>query len=140
MKVRPSSQAPPVLVAAGVAGLDIPQWSPSGEWIVVNHRLISPDGKTVRQLPDTGSPSLTFSRDGKLLYGIRHEPDAEIVFSLDVASGAQKTIARLGPEYRPATGFRPGIHFSLSPDGQSIAYSTATSSSNLWMLTGALKP
>lgn len=32
------------------------------------------------------SPSLTFSRDGKLLYGIRYEPDAEIVFSLDIAS------------------------------------------------------
>jgi Tol biopolymer transport system component len=139
MKVKTSGQAAPVLVQAKCSG-DVPDWSPSGEWIVMGDRLISADGSTVRELPKTGSPSLTFSRDGKLLYGVRHEADAEILFALDVASGAQKTLGKLAPEFRPLSDLSPAIRLSLSPDGNSLAYAAATSRSNLWMLTGALKP
>ncbi len=139
MKVKTSGQAAPVLLKASCSG-EVPEWSPSGEWISMGDRLISSDGKTERELPKSGSPGLTFSRDGKLLYGIRHEPDAEILFSLDVASGAQKIIAKLAPEFRPMSDLRPAVRLSLSPDGNSLAYAALTIRSNLWMLTGALKP
>jgi serine/threonine protein kinase/Tol biopolymer transport system component len=139
MKVKTSGQAAPVLLKASCSG-EVPEWSPSGEWIVMGDRLISSDAQTERELPKTGSPSLTFSRDGKLLYGIRHEVDAEILFSLDVASEAQKTIAKLAPEFRPMSDLRPAVRLSLSPEGNTLTYGVMTSRSNLWMLTGALKP
>lgn len=139
MKVKTSGQALPVLVKAGSRD-EPPSWSPDGAWIVSEDQLISADGQTVRELPKTGSPTLTFSRDGKLLYGIRHEPAAETLFSIDVASGALKDIAKLGPEFQPGSDLRPAIRFSLAPDGNSIAFAAGQPRSNLWMLSGALKP
>jgi eukaryotic-like serine/threonine-protein kinase len=139
MKVKTSGQAAPQLVKAGLRG-EIPEWSPSGEWIVFSNRLVSPDGKTVRDLPDNNSPNLTFSRDGKLLYGIRRDTAGPELFSIDVASGALKPIAKLPRDFQPNSDLRPGVRLSLSPDGGSIAYGAFTIHSNLWILSGALKP
>jgi Tol biopolymer transport system component len=139
MKVKASGQAAPVLVKAGVAA-EPPSWSPDGNWIVSGDRLVSADGQTVRELPPTGSLNLAFSRDGKLLYGIRREGSGNVFFSIDAASGARKDIAKLSREFEPASDLRPAIRLSLAPDGGSITYAVGAPRSNLWMLTGALKP
>jgi eukaryotic-like serine/threonine-protein kinase len=139
MKVKTSGQAAPALVKAGVE-CESPSWSPDAAWIACGNRLISADGKSVRELPKSNSSTLAFSRDGKLVYGIGQEGDGAVLFSIDIASGTRKAIGKLGAEFRPTTDLRPAIRLSLAPDGQSLVYSAMTSHSNLWMLTGALKP
>jgi eukaryotic-like serine/threonine-protein kinase len=138
MKAKTSGQAAPVLVKAGV-DCETPSWSPDGKWIVCTD-LISPDGQTVHALPKIQTRNYTFSGDSKLLYGLREEPDAVTLFSLDIASGAQKNIGKVGAEFRPQSDLHPAIRFSLAPDGKSFVYATAKYHSNLWTLSGALKP
>lgn len=45
-------------------------------------------------------------------------------------------IGSLGPEYLPITSLTPALRLSLTPDGKSITYSTARSTSNLWLMEG----
>jgi len=138
MKVKTSGQAAPVLVKAGV-DCETPSWSPDDKWFLCTD-LISPDGQTVHALPKIATQNYAFSGDGKLLYGLREEPDGVTLFSLDVASGAQKNIGKLGAEFRPQSDLHPAVRFSLAPDGKSFVYAAAKYRSNLWMLNGAVKP
>jgi Tol biopolymer transport system component len=139
MKVKTSGQAAPAVVKAE-KGCETPSWSPASDLILCGHELISPDGQTVRTLAERPTQNYVFSQDGKLLYGLRDEQERETLFSVDVATGAEKTIGTLGSEFRPASNVRPAIRFSLAPDGKSFIYSAGVFRSNLWMLTGALKP
>jgi eukaryotic-like serine/threonine-protein kinase len=138
MKAKTSGQAAPVLVKAGI-DCETPSWSPDDKWIVCTD-LISPDGQTVHALPKVRTQNYVFSGDSKLLYGLREESDGVTLFSLDVASGAQKNLGKLGHEFRPESDLQPAVRFSLAPDGKSFIYAAAKAHSNLWMLTGALKP
>jgi Tol biopolymer transport system component len=139
MKVKTSGQATPALVKSDV-DCETPSWSPAGDWIVCGKQLISSDGQTVRPLPDRHTQNYTFSQDGKLLYGLRDDPENEVLFSVDVATGAEKTLGIIGKEFRPASNLHPAIRFSLAPGGRSFVYAAGTFRSNLWMLTGALTP
>jgi hypothetical protein len=47
-----------------------------------------------------------------------------------------KTIGDVGTEFVPLSYLRPGIRFSLSPDGKSILYPSYSIKSSLWMLEG----
>ncbi len=140
------SQSRPVLLKEDV-GEYLPDWSPTGDWISYRDKngwnLISPDGKNARPLGKIDTPHLAFSKDGKRLYGIRtvpFEPEHQLLFSLDIDTLRMKTIADLGLENAPATDLRPGIRFSLAPDGKSFIYSTAKTRSNLWLLEGFTQP
>jgi Tol biopolymer transport system component len=139
MKVKTSGQAAPVVVKAETSG-ETPAWSPANDWIHCGHELVSPDGKTERKLEYRPTQNYVFSKDGKLLYGLRDDADRTTLFSVDVASGAEKTIGTLGREFRPASNLHPAVRFSLAPDGKSFVYPAGVFRSNLWMLTGALKP
>jgi Tol biopolymer transport system component len=124
-----------------------PEWSPSGKWIAVSTfmgvMLVSPDGKNMQTLPTLNSPALAWSKDSKTIYGLAYNSDPPALKSLDVATGAVRTLA----EYR--IGFLPlplientytgSIRISLAPDGKSVAVGTATSQADLWILDGALK-
>jgi Tol biopolymer transport system component len=142
MKVKTSGQATPMLLKADInqTNAAVPTWSPNGEWVEYNDKgenLISPDGKTMRSLGDLHADGCTFSHDGRLLYCLRADKDSETLFSFDIASGAQKTVGHLDPEFRPRSNLDPAIRLSLAPDGKSIVYGTARSSvSNLWLLEG----
>jgi eukaryotic-like serine/threonine-protein kinase len=138
MKAKTSGQAAPVLVKAGV-DCETPSWSPDDKWLLCTD-LISTDGQTVRPLPKIQTRNYAFSGDGKLLYGLREEPDALTLFSIDIASGTQKNIGRLDPEFRPQSDLHPAIRLSLAPDGKSLVYAAAKYHSNLWTLSGAVKP
>ena len=116
----------------------LPDWSPAGDWITLRDNkgwsLISPDGKTTKFLGKIATSHLAFSKDGKLLYGIRlgetaadrernnlFSLDPVTLFSLDPVTLRQTVIKELDKDLRPFTDFRPGIRFSLGPDGKSIS-------------------
>ena len=102
--------------------------------------LISPDGKDKRDLGKIATQHLTFSKDGKTLYGIRAEGDHQYLFSLTIATGQMKTIGDVGSEFAPRSYMNPGVRFSVSPDGQSILYPTFSTKTGLWMLEAFAQP
>jgi serine/threonine protein kinase/Tol biopolymer transport system component len=136
MKVKTTGQATPVVLKADTGVLGVPSWSPTGEWTAYGDELISPDGKTTRPLGKHGSQHYMFSADGKLVYGIRPDGDRNLLFSVDIATGAEKVIGDLGVDFRPGTSLNPGIRFSLAPDGKSFVYATGKTKNNLWLLEG----
>ena len=142
MTVRTSGEAAPVLVRAKVGGR-LPQWSPDGQWIkFLDHEggggwtLTSPDGKTVRAVGIADAIEMTFSKDSRLLYGIRREQDRARLFSLDIETKALKNIGDLARDFVPFSNLAPGMRLSLSPDGKSILYPAFRTSGSLWMLEG----
>jgi Tol biopolymer transport system component len=145
MIAKTNGQATPVELVRTAPPLLLPDWSPTGEWIVYpsapgGWSLISPDGKQKRDLGKIATPHLTFSKDGKTLYGIRAEGDHEYLFSLVIASGRMKTIGDVGSEFAPRSSVKPAIRFSVSPDGGSILYPKLNTKMGLWMLEGFDQP
>jgi eukaryotic-like serine/threonine-protein kinase len=145
MKVKTSGQATPEVLKDDV-GQSIPSWSRAGTWITYatkngDDHVISPDGKTDRRLGQWPTKAWVFSADEKLLYGLRADGDRELLFSADVATGAEKVIGDVGRKYEPSSDLNPGIRFSLAPDGKSFAYAVDQATSNLWLMEGfAPKP
>jgi hypothetical protein len=131
----------------------IPDWSPSGNWITYRDEngwhLISPDGKTSKALGKigTGTESLAFSKDGKLLYGVHlgepgPGPDMArgILFSLDPVTLKQKVIKDLGRPFVPSANFGPSIRFSFAPDGKTFVYTISQPVLDWWILQGLPQP
>ncbi len=136
-KVKTSGQAIPELLTPNVkrTGNWVPAWSPTGEWILHSDggvKLISPDGKTERQLSDKTATVCAFSRDGATVYCIR---EADFI-SIPTAGGPEKRIGSIPVANRPATNLIPSLRMTLTPDGKSFTYSILKQSSNLWMLSG----
>jgi len=146
-KVKTTGQAEAEILKADIspdAGW-LPLWSPSGDWILYADRgvkLISPEGKTTRDLSSNTAVAYTFSADGRTIYGIRPASDRLELFSRSVDGGTEKTIGSSGREHLPATFGGPAMRLSLTPDGNSISFSTIKSSSNLWLmeLSGVRRP
>ena len=66
--------------------------------------MISPDGKTTRDLSSATAVAYAFSADGQTIYGIRQvAADRLELFSMSVAGGTEKTIGSFGQEYLPAS-------------------------------------
>ena len=138
VKVKATGQATSTMVKAN-ADYDnecVPVWSPAGDWILLGETLYSPDGKTVRSLGDHHSEGYVFSPDGKLVYGLRPSGDGDTLFTVDVASGAEKAIGNVGKEDHPRSNLNPAMRFSLAPDGRTIAYGAGRFKDNLWMFEG----
>ena len=137
-KVKTTGQATPAMVKADVEydNNAVPVWSPAGDWILLGESLYSPDGKTVRSLGEHHSEAYAFAPDGKRVYGLRPNDQGEELFTVDIASGAEKVIGNVGRENRPRSNLNPAMRLSLAPDGKSIAYGIGKFKSNLWMLEG----
>jgi hypothetical protein len=149
MIVKTSGNATPSVLKENIIGRYLPDWSPSGEWITYRDEhgwwLISPNAKTSKLLGMMETPYLAFSKDSKLLYGIKTgeiEGNVEraTLFSLDPVTLKQKVIRELGKELAPRSSSRPGIRFSVAPDGKSFIYPTNYYREDLWMLTGYRQP
>ena len=145
-KVKTTGEATPVVLKADVKRQSAwgAVWSPAGDWILSDDdgvKLISPDGKTARDVSPTSALTYAFSADGRTLYGLRQSAPASRVelFSMSVAGGPEKIIGSLSPDARPASDTNPGLRLSLAPDGKRLTYSTARATSNLWLMDG-LKP
>jgi Tol biopolymer transport system component len=117
-------------------------WSPSSDWILyprAGAALISPDGRTIRQLSSKTASGYAFSTDGSTVYGIRtlaDDRDRIELFSIGVADGVEKRIGLLAREYLPAASASPALRLSLTPDGRSITYGIVRNTANLWLMTG----
>ena len=139
-KVKTTGQAEAEVLKTGIrTGAWLPVWSPAGDWILYPDdravKLISPDGRTTRQLSSTSAVAGTFSADGRTIYGIRQRAaDTLELFSMSVAGGTERTIGLFGREHVPATFGGPATRLSLTPDGKSITFSTGRISSNLWLI------
>ena len=139
LKVKTSGEAVPVLLKAGLDNEDVPDWSPTGEWIRFGNSLISPDGKGERSLGQHGSAFYTFSKDGRLLYGLREEHEKQTLFSIEITTGVERVIGSGNP-FGPRSYLTPSIHLSLAPDGKSFTYGTGVIRSSLWILEGFNPP
>ena len=53
-----------------------------------------------------------------------------------VGGGEETRIGVLGAEFLPSGNLCPALRLSLTPDGTRLTYSTATSTSNLWLADG----
>jgi hypothetical protein len=141
MLVKTSGQQTPSMLRDHV-DTNLPEWSLTGEWITFTDKdgwhLISPDGKTVRNLGKIQVNYLAFSLDGKKLFGIRRENEHQYLFSVDANGGTAslKTVADVGKDYAPASGRNPGYRLSIAPDGTCGIYSVITLKSSIWMLEG----
>jgi Tol biopolymer transport system component len=154
MVVNTSGKAAPEVLKDSGVYFEIPDWSQAGNWITFEDdkgtwHLISPDGKTSKALGKIGNwtQSLTFSKDGKLLYGVHLGESGPgpnvwrgILFSLDPATLKQKVIKDLGRSFVPYSNFEPGIRFSFSPDKQSFVYTIDQSRLDWWVLQGLPQP
>jgi Tol biopolymer transport system component len=143
MIAKTSGEATP-MVLRETNGSILPEWSPDGQWIAFLDRaglnLISPDGKASRTVEAPDAAQVTFSRDSKLLYGIRVEPTRCILFSIDIATKQTKNIGDFARDFAPSSYSNPGIRLSLSPDGKSILFPARRSTVGLWMLEGFTRP
>jgi Tol biopolymer transport system component len=122
-------------------GTWVPVWSPTNEWIVypdAGIKLVSPDRKTIRTLSSVDAVVCTFSADGTLVYALRQPvPFGPLhLFSISVASGQETMIASLPREYLPVASFNPSLRLSLTPDGKSLTFATAKTTTNLWLMDG----
>ncbi len=140
-KVKTTGQAEAAVLKANIKWVDeddwVPVWSPAGDWILYEDggvKLISPDGKTTRDLASKSAVAYAFSTDGKMLYGIRQATGRAELFSMSVAGGAEKTMGSLGQEYLPGSPLHPALRLTLTPDGKSVTYSTDKSTANLWLM------
>ena len=143
-RVRTTGQAKPEVLVPKVdgRGLTVPAWSPTGEWILYNNdgwRLLSPDGKTERDLV-LKADVCAFSRDAAQLYCIRWESPRGVLFSRLVAGGPERVIAKLASNQFPGSSLGPSLKLTLTPDGQHVTFSAAKGESNLWLLGGIGPP
>jgi hypothetical protein len=70
---------------------------------------------------------------------MRPENGQQTLFSIDVASGAERIIAS-GIRFEPRSNLSPSIRFSLAPDGKSLVYGTGLIRNNLWIMEGFKSP
>ncbi|MEX2271940.1 MAG: protein kinase [Vicinamibacterales bacterium] len=144
MRVKTGGESDPEVLRPAVdrTGSNIvPAWSPTGEWILYfdqGMKLISPDGKTIRDLPSIGVSPYGFSRDGHTLYGVRRVTATRTIelFSVRVSGGAERVIGLLAPEHFPAARLGPAQRMTPTPDGRSLTFSIGRRTSNLWLMDG----
>lgn len=142
-KVKTTGGAAPERLSPDFArsGTWVPVWSPANDWIVYSDagiKLVSTDGKTIRTLSSVAAVVCTFSRDGKLVYGIR-QPAAFgplELFSISVESGRETMMASLPREYLPVALFNPSLRMSWAPGSNSLTFATAKVTTNLWLMDG----
>jgi Tol biopolymer transport system component/predicted Ser/Thr protein kinase len=139
LKVQPGSGEAPMPIAK-TFGPAVPVWSPTGEWIADhddgNLVLLSPDGKTRRDLPGDGGP-VAWSHDGKTLYHVHVDPPA--LMAIDVATGKDRKLRDL-PDLAPYSNGNPGMSAALTADGKTIVYAVQRPRSEIWILDGIQAP
>jgi hypothetical protein len=120
------------------------RWSPAGDWIAHpaadSIELISPDGKSTRNLTSRKFLAFGFSADGSQFYGVFQNTTGNgaqwQLYSMNVKSGAEKLLA---PIDLPASVDRIA-GFSLHPDGKRFLASVAKLPFDIWMLEGFEQP
>ena len=147
VKVRATPGSAPEIVANAKPqiGVDsMPRWSPGGDWIAYPAAdgidLISPDGKSPRDLSSRKFQAYGFSKDGAQFYGVFQNTTGNgsqwQLYSVNVKSGAEKF---LSPIDLPASVDRIA-GFSIHPDGKRFLTSVAKFPFDIWQLEGFEQP
>jgi serine/threonine protein kinase len=115
-------------------------WSPSGDWICYNDadrlRLVSPDGKTKKDLIKSDGTALGFSNDGLSIYVLRRNGNQKWeVATVNVANG--QVIKVLPLDISPDVNL---LGFSLHPNGKSFATSAGKMQRDIWLMEGFQPP
>ncbi len=146
-KVRATPGSAPEIVANAKPQSwtdSMPRWSPAGDWIAYPAAdgidLISPDGKSPRNLTSRKFLAYGFSKDGSQFYGVFQNTTGTgaqwQLYSVNVKSGAEKLLA---PIDLPASVDRIS-GFSIHPDGKRFLTSVAKFPFDIWMLEGFEQP
>ncbi len=135
-----STGAPDVVVdPASIDPMQI-EWSPTGEWIAYGKRgrgvtLVSPDGKTTRDLAFPAALAVAWARNGRTLYAVRRpNTEGSGVWSIDVATGHSQQIRQLDPSIEVAVPWWPGLRLSLNADGTRLLTTVERYPTDIWML------
>jgi dipeptidyl aminopeptidase/acylaminoacyl peptidase len=142
-KMRLGDPQASVLVKTGAETL---AWSPNGQWILSKRPnggllLVSPDGRTARELGGGSWLAATWARDGSHILGLRRTADRKLEVASITAAGAEEGSAYSVGAYKPALAFADAIGdapvsgFSLAPDGTTILLSVPEVQSDLWKAT-----
>ena len=147
VKIRATPGSAPEIVANAKPqpwADSMPRWSPAGDWIAYPAAdgidLISPDGKSTRNLTSRKFLAYGFSKDGSQFYGVFQNTTGNgaqwQLYSVNVKSGAEKFLA---PIDLPASVDRMA-GFSIHPDGKRFLTSVAKFPFDIWMLEGFEQP
>jgi dipeptidyl aminopeptidase/acylaminoacyl peptidase len=132
--------ARPEIIKDKVSPLPPPRWSPKGSWILYSMpdglSLIGSDGKGDRILSKRKWSRYAWSKDGSLVYAIRNEKRHYLLCSIEVESGAEKTVA----EFDLPPGTSLGADLSIAPDGKSVATTLNHVKGDIWLLEGFRTP
>ena len=140
MKAASGGTAAPVLLREGCLRQH-PRWNPANaNWIACvtadGMTLVSNDGKDSKVVAPEQWLAFDWSRDGKLLYGVReNEARHRLIVSLDMDTRAEKTLGEL--PFAIASEIRG---FSVSPDGKSFVTAASHPSGGIWTLEGFRQP
>ncbi len=148
-KVRAAPGATPIVLAKSDAvnyrgNFGGTQWSPAGDWILYpaarGLKLISPDGKTTRELTARKFQAYNFSSDGGQVYGIFQNTSGEgalgQLYSVNIGTGVEKLVAPV--DLPPSAGRVVGM--SIHPDGKRFLTSVMKLPFDIWMLEGFEQP
>ncbi len=134
----------PRLVPGNITCLTPIEWSPNGEWLTCEARdgiqLFSADGSRRRAFPPLNSSALVFARDGKTIFAVGSAGGRTFLKAIDVAAGTVRDIAQYAVGLNISGGGVYQTCIRLSPDGRSLATSSVTSLSDLWLLEGYPTP
>jgi hypothetical protein len=102
-------------------------------------KLVSPDGKTVRELGIENAPCAfagteliyclrAAERDGRRPF-VAHDFDGNVVRVAGFVPAGSEPSSSAGQA-------APGLTLSLTPDGSRVTFATRTVSQNLWLMEG----
>jgi Tol biopolymer transport system component/DNA-binding winged helix-turn-helix (wHTH) protein len=148
MKVKTTGQAEPqTLLAEAPAFPWLPVWSPDGEWILLPSHglLVAADGTGTRKLGieidfdvEPRSAACAFAAKEPLLYCLQpaQSDGQHPLVMLKFDGELVRTIGYVSPEDMPATGVRPGLRLSPTPDGTGVTYAVSKMAENLQLMDG----
>ena len=143
VKIRATPGAAPEMLANAKPQIWVdstPRWSPAGDWIAYPAAdgidLISPEGKSTRNLTSRKFMAYGFSKDGTQFYGVFQNTTGNgaqwQLYSVNVKTGAEKILAPL--DLSASIDRMAG--FSIHPDGKHFLTSVGKFPFDIWMLEG----
>jgi Tol biopolymer transport system component len=142
VKSRVGGREAPTVLSEQLGEIEVsnPRWSPKGDWITLNtlkgFGLMSPDGKTFRELNTHTYQRNAWSKDGGMLYGMRMLNNETFLCSIDAQTGVEKVLRKFGSDMYFQEPVDIGQTFSLDPDGKGVLMTLKRSKTDIWMLEG----